>query len=197
MEIQGQTGGIDQGGGGGPMAWIAVINVMIEAYRMIRQGAEMSNIQDIAPLINWIVSYVDDNTLVQTFSDEKETCAMITRMSENLGSWQRLLQLTGGDIDLEKSQWSLLSWSYDNYWGVPKINCKKQAKGDLIMTSPIAAVKVGEKLSRLEPGEADRVLGIRLPLDGTMNVEYSYRVEQAKEFARKLKSTPPPPPNPL
>ena len=189
-EIQGRTGGIGQGGGGGPMAWIAVINIMIEAYRKLRKGAIMSDVCDISPLLNWIVSYVDDNTLVQTFDNEQDTTIMIKKMTENLGSWQRLLQLTGGDIDLEKSQWSLLSWSYDNYWGLPKINSNSQSKGDLIMTSPIDTLKVEEKLSRLEPKEADRVLGIRLPLDGTMKVEYRFREKQIKEFAHKLKHAP-------
>ena len=111
-------------------------------------------------------------------------------MTENLGSWQRLLQLTGGDIDLEKSQWSLLSWSYVGQWGTPQINSNAQSLGELIMTSPIDDLKVEEKLSRLEPQEADRVLGVRLPLDGSMGVEYEYRKSQLIDFALKLKNAP-------
>ena len=78
-EIQGRTGGIGQGGGGGPMAWIAVINIMIEAYRKLRKGAIMSDVCDISPLLNWIVSYVNDNTLVQTFDNEQDTTIMIKK----------------------------------------------------------------------------------------------------------------------
>ena len=95
---------------------------------------------------------------------------------------------TGGDIDLEKSQWSLLSWSYDAYWGLPTINSNEQSKGDLIMTSPLDTLQVKEKLSRLEPKEADRVLGVCLPLDRSMTVEYNFRAKQTKDFALKLKT---------
>ena len=61
------------------MAWISVINVMIEVYRKLRKGATMSDVCNIEPLINWIVSYVDDNTLVQTFEDEQDTGKMIKK----------------------------------------------------------------------------------------------------------------------
>ena len=188
--IEGKTGGIGQGGGGGPMAWISVINIMIETYRKLRKGATITDILNIKDLMSWIVSYVDDNTLVQTFGEESDTGKMIKDMTINLGSWQRLLQLTGGDIDLEKSQWSLLSWSYDGYWGLPKIQSNIQAKGELEMSSPIATYKRSERLHRLEPNEADRVLGVRLPLDGTMDVEYRHRLQQMKDFARKLSTAP-------
>ena len=141
-------------------------------------------------LTYWIVSYVDDNTLVQTFGGDNDTSRMITSMTNNLKNWQRLLQLTGGDIDLEKSQWCLLSWSYDSMWGMPKINSHVEAKGDLKMTSPINSTGNEEKLQRLEPSQADRVLGVRLPIDGTMIIEYEYRESQMKDFAQKLRNAP-------
>ena len=36
--LQEKTGGIGQGGGAGPLSWIAVIDVMLEAYRKIGPG---------------------------------------------------------------------------------------------------------------------------------------------------------------
>ena len=188
--IQGKTGGIGQGGGGGPMAWISVIIVMIETYRKLCTGATITDVRNIDPLLNWIVSYVDDNTLVQTFGKEKNTTEMIKKMTENLGCWQRLLQITGGDIDLEKSQWSMLSWTYEGQWGTPKLNTKKTMQGDLCLSSPINSTKAIEKLHRLEPHEADRVLGVRLPMDGTMEVEYKFRLKQMATFANRLRNAP-------
>ena len=190
ISIKGKTGGIGQGGGGGPMAWISVINIMIEAYRTLCKGARASDICALYSLTYWIVSYVDDNTLVQTFDDEKETKVMIKNMTNNLRSWQRLLQLTGGDIDLEKSQWCLLSWSYDKIWGLPLLRSNDQSRGELKMTSPINSGGTPEKLQRLEPGEADRILGVRLPMDGSMMIEYKHREKQTKEFAQRLMNAP-------
>ena len=188
--IQGKTGGIGQGGGGGPMAWISVINIMIEVYRKVCSGASAIDICALYSLTYWIVSYVDDNTLVQTFNEEHDTKKMIAQMTGNLKSWQRLLQLTGGDIDLEKSQWCLLSWKYDNVWGIPTLNSNEQSKGELSMTSPINKKGAVEYLQRLEPNQADRVLGVRLPMDGTMKMEYDYRIRQMREFAQRMRNAP-------
>ena len=188
--IKGKTGGIGQGGGGGPMAWISVINIMIEVYRKLCKGAQALDICALYSLTYWIVSYVDDNTLVQTFDNNDDTKKMIKNMTSNLKSWQRLLQLTGGDIDLEKSQWCLLSWYYDKTWGLPRLKSNGQSKGKLSLTSPINSGGTTESLQRLEPGQADRILGVRLPMDGTMTAEYEYRQRQMKDFAKKLGNAP-------
>ena len=188
--IKGKTGGIGQGGGGGPMAWISVINIMIMVYRKLCEGAKATDLCSLYSLTYWIVSYVDDNTLVQTFEKGSGLPEMIKTMTRNLKSWQRLLQLTGGDIDLEKSQWCLLSWQYDKQWGLSRLNTNLESKGELSMTSPINSGGEAEFLQRLEPGQADRVLGVRLPMDGTMLIEYEYRCQQMKDFANRLKNAP-------
>ena len=185
--IQGRTGGIGQGGGGGPMAWISVIAVMIEAYRKLSKGAEAKDVLNLHTIMYWIVSYVDDNTLVTTFEDGESDEGIMRQMTSNLKSWQRLLQLTGGDIDVDKSQWCLLQWKYDNTWGRASLVSKKSSNLEIKLTSPIARKKEEEHLQQLDPWEVDRVLGVRLPMDGSMEAEFKYRLGQSKEFARKLK----------
>ena len=188
--IQGKTGGIGQGGGGGPMAWISVIAIMVEAYRQLCSGAEATDVINIYSLVYWIVSYVDDNTLVTTFRDIDSEEMTINKMKENLRSWQRLLQLTGGDIDRDKSQWCLLKWKYDRTWGTAKLLSKKESRRQITLTSPIENTGNEESLQRLDPWEADRVLGVRLPMDGNMNEEYKYRIEQIIGFTRRLNGAP-------
>ena len=187
--IQGLTGGIGQGGGGGPMAWITIIAIMVEAYRKLCSGAEATDVTNIYTMMYWIISYVDDNTLVTNFRNNETNEEIIRKMTGNLRSWQRLLQITGGDIDIDKSQWCLLKWKY-NEWGQPKLVSKKESRLDITLNSPIAATKQEASLQRLDPWEADRVLGVRLPMDGTMKIEYRYRLEQIKTFADKMMNSP-------
>ena len=115
---------------------------------------------------------------------------MIKKMTDNLGCWQRLLQLTRGNINIEKSQWSLLSWSYEGRWRKPKLNSNENSRGELRLNSPIDSQKMKEQLHRLEPSDADRVLGVGLTMDGTMTVELDYRMKQMRSFANKLKNAP-------
>lgn len=172
------------------MAWISVIAVMIEAYRKLAKGAEVRDVLNLYSLMYWIVSYVDDNTLVTTFKEDETDDGIIEQMTNNLECWQRLLQLTGGDIDVDKSQWCILKWRYEKDWGTPSLISKKNSTLEIKMSSPIDPNKREECYQRLDPWEADRVLGVRLPMDGNMREEYKYRLEQAKTFTRKLINAP-------
>ena len=46
------------------------------------------------------------------------------------------------------------------------------------------------ELRRNAVGEAERLLGARLTLDGRDTAEYEYRLDQAKELAGKITSSP-------
>ena len=189
--IEGRTGGVGQGGGGGPMAWIAIIDVMIETYRKMATGARAEDPINLHSLTYWLVSYVDDNTLVMSFPKSKMTgLEILEKMTKNLRTWQRLLQVTGGDIDLEKSKWCIMQWRFSTTWGVPQLESVKTFEGTIGITSPITTSGKIDKLTRMEPWEADRVLGLRLPMTGSMTKEYNYRLQQTKMLAKKLYNAP-------
>jgi hypothetical protein len=100
--FQGPIGGIGQGGGGGPILWLLVSTIMIRALRKLCSGAQMQHILGWYKLLLWIVSYVDDNTLLRTFSIGTEPSCVINAMTTMMKHWQRLLQITGGVRGVEK-----------------------------------------------------------------------------------------------
>ena len=188
--IQGKTGGIGQGGGAGPLAWIAIIDVMLEAYRKLRPGAEALDIMMLYSMCYWMISYVDDNTIVTGFSIESTKEEMLRIIRENLGSWRRLLKLTGGDIDVIKSKWCIMNWKHSGDWGIPSIETAKDFQGKVGMTDIAGGLKNTKYLERLEPSQAERVLGVRLPLDGNMKDEFIFRCKQVRELSRILYNAP-------
>ena len=190
INIQGRTGGIGQGGGAGPLSWIAVIDIMLEAYRKLRPGAEALDPLKLYSLCYWLISYVDDNTIVVGFNDETSQTEILSTIKKNLGSWRRLLQLTGGDIDVSKSMWCSMRWKYCKRWGTAKLENKKDFPGEVGMVSIERGQRSQQVLGRLDPNEAERVLGVRLPLDGNMRVEYNYRCKQISEFSKKVYNAP-------
>ena len=190
LSIQGRTGGIGQGGGAGPIAWIAVIDIMLEAYRKLCPGALAVDPFLLYTICYWLISYVDDNTIVIGFQDGTTRKDILDTLTSNLRSWRNLLQLTGGDIDVEKSKWCVMKWSYSNTWGIPKIEKEKEFQGKVGMITDKGGMISQQYLGRLEPNQADRVLGVRLPLDGNMGVEYKFRCKQIRDFSEKVYNAP-------
>ena len=46
----------------------------------------------------WIISYVDDNSIVKHFPHDETISNRIDSMKESLQKWNKLLQITGGDL---------------------------------------------------------------------------------------------------
>ena len=190
VRIQGQTGGIGQGGGAGPLSWIAVIDIMLKAYRKLGKGAMVIDPLQLYSICYWLISYVDDNTIVVSFEDEEDQGEMLRTIRMNLGIWRRLLQITGGDIDVEKSKWCTLRWKYSRGWGIPALEDSKDFPGEVGMKSIQEGRVSTQTLERLEPRQAERILGVQIPMDGNMTVEYKFRCTQIKEFGGKIRAAP-------
>ena len=190
VTLKGKTGRIGQGGGAGPMAWIAVIDIMLEAYRKLCPGALSEDPLMLYTICYWLISYVDDNTIVIGFNDNTTQTEILNTLEKNLGSWRRLLQLTGGDIDVAKSKWCAMRWTYCKNWGTEKIETAKDFKGKIGMENTEGGERTTQYLGRLEPNQAERVLGVRLPLDGNMREEFKFRCQQVSEFSSKIRDAP-------
>ena len=66
-----------------------------------------------------------------------------------------------------------MHWYNEGEWGIPTIT-----KTNINKTIEIQSIKKNtkpEKLVRLDPNDAERVLGVRLPLTGSMTIEKKYR----------------------
>jgi hypothetical protein len=106
---------------------------MLGAYRTLHPGAVAMDPLQLYSICYWLISYVDDNMIVVGFNDAISQQNILTTIRENLGSWHRLLQLTGGDIDVSKSKWCTMRWSYCPRWGQPKLENANEFPGDVGM----------------------------------------------------------------
>ena len=189
ISIKGKTGGIGQGGGGGPIAWIAVIQVMLLAYSSLCEGVTIEDCLRWTLISIYVVSYVDDNTLLRSFPSTATTTDIIHGITENFTSWNKLLQITGGDLCLEKCEYSVMHWEYDKK-GIPYMTPSKHIQDEVVVQSALDPHKGKYTLTRIEPNEANRVLGIRLPMTGNMIQEFEYRCKQADKYSVKLRNAP-------
>jgi hypothetical protein len=180
LTITGNIGGIGQGGGGSPVGWFAVLMVMIEAFSKFEDGITMQDPLSTLTLVLHIISYVDDNTLVKQFDSDEPIEAIISKLSCCLSRWHKILQITGGNLALEKCTFSLLYWKWSK--GLPSLYTKDTKPGNLLVE--------GTTIMRLDAHESSRVLGIRMAMDGSFHDELQFRISQSKKLAQLLYNSP-------
>ena len=184
--MMGNIGGIGQGAGGSPVGCLAMILVMITTHKVYASGAKI--IDPIKKCNNTVhvISYVDDNTIVQALKEgmtEKQQTQVLPRC---ISEWQKLLQVTGGDLALNKCSYSILQWKW---YGAKAVADQKQDR----QMMEIEDNKVGQQkqhISYIPPKQAQKILGVQMALDGNFTKEFETRREKCKVMAKKLYRAP-------
>ena len=187
MVLSGPIGGVGQGGGGSPIIWLAVLLMLIQAYKCSNDGITIENIITLQKIQYWIISYVDDNTIVRYFTPDTSITEMLNGLRNNLMQWNALLQYTGGALSLNKCKVSVMHWKQD-FFGILRLEANSDNTSIQIPSEEIGGNM--DTLERLEPWECERVLGVRIPMDGSMTTECKYRIKQADKMAKDLYRAP-------
>ena len=91
MLLLGPIGGVGQGRGGSPIIWLSLLLVLIQAYKETNRGISIQNIITLQQIQYWIISYVDDNTIIKSFNKSSTVEEMLTSMKNSLLEWDKLL----------------------------------------------------------------------------------------------------------
>jgi hypothetical protein len=118
----------------------------------------------IYSLAIYIISYVDDNTLVEKFQQDQSLFSILAELQHCINRWHNILQITGGDLALEKYTFFIIKWRWKD--GVATLVTPESDPGNLIVS--------GTKIIRLRPDKGTRVLGVRMAMDGTFDNSYCF-----------------------
>ena len=187
MILAGPIGGVGQGGGASPIIWLAILLLMLIVYKQHHKGVEIIDRITKLKVLTWIISYVDDNTIVRSFDNNSTVPDILLEMKRCILTWNKLLKLTGGDLSLDKCKISIMHWKR-NYWGIHQLS----TFADNNMTIDISHESGQNKdtLERIEPWNAERVLGLRLPMTGNMATEFAFRKKQIKTLGNRIYKAP-------
>ena len=106
---------------------------------------------------------------------------------KGLGVWKRLIHITGGELELSKCCFSLMTWKLHK--GTEVLCNIDEAPGSLSLQSEkYTGLTVDIKRQEVTAGE--RILGVRLALAGGDTDEYDFRLKQAKTLAGKIGNSP-------
>ena len=188
-KLVGPIGGVGQGGGGSPIIWLGVLMIMLDAYPQMSEGITIQHRTTGMRILYWIISYVDDNTILRNFQNATNIRFILKEMKKSLLIWNELLSLTGGGLSLGKCKILVMYWKQD-FWGKLKID-EKDRTGISINTRHSNDNKEEiHNLERISAFSAERILGIRLSMSGEMKQEYEYRKEHIDNLAHRLYTAP-------
>ena len=83
-----------------------------------------------------------------------------------------------------------MNWKFSDTWGIPELEDANEFLGTVGMTMTENGMTNTRNLERLELQQANRVLGVRLPMYGNMKVEYKCRCKQIRELSKKVLDAP-------
>ena len=107
---------------------------------------------------------------------------------ECLETWQRLIVITGGDIELDKSCVNVMSWAKEK--GKEVLVESTKVEGKLVMNS-VKLPGYSEEVERLANDQGERLLGVRVAIDGSDEDEFTFRQKQVKALAKRITTGPP------
>ena len=110
-----RLGGIGQGSGDGTVCWHSHMLPLIDAFEELIPHRTHFCIPDqsLKKIQQWLIGFVDNNTIVFTYKDRLFDPATVEKLfkmaDEVLDTWKKLVVITGGDIELDKSSISILA----------------------------------------------------------------------------------------
>ena len=185
-------GGLGQGNGAGPISWHSHMLPLIKAYEdMVGDAVTFVSPDKTRNFKKWLIGYVDDNTIFAKMNDVKfnpHAASELIRIAKGcLEAWQELIHITGGELEIDKSCLTLMTWKPAH--GREILETVSESRGDLSIRS-VKYPGLQVLLNRNEVSKGERILGVRLALDGNDRDEFAYRLTQAKDLAGRIRSAP-------
>ena len=158
---------------------------LLEAYSKDNPGFLFMDQTQVHKFLQWIMGYVDDNSLIITFTDKQSTQEALWKAQQALIPWRKLVQVIGGDLGLEKCVYSYMGWT--NHKGSEILGSIAQLPGTIEIDNNS---RKQTTLKRIETPDSERFLGVRCGLDGSDDIELHYRIQEAQKLARRIKIPP-------
>ena len=184
-----KLGGIGQGSSEGPVSWHSQMLALIDSYEELIPHREFFKSHDKTLQISqWLVGFVDNNTILFTVKDPlfaRENIQNLFKMADEcLEVWQKLVVITGGDVELDKSALSVLAWEESG--GKEKMVQRDKIEGKLtLQLSKLPGYS--EDVKMRDPTHGEETLGVYVTMNGKDTKEYEERLEKVKELAGNIK----------
>ena len=175
--------GACQGNKGAPAFWLVVSITLVLMLHRLGHVAQLRAAMSLAVFVFAGFLFVDDTDLITVAIDKTETPAqVIARMQDAVNTWHGGLHTTGGALKPIKCSWGLVAFYWDN--GQWRYVTKATLPGDL--TIPSVTGGAPTTITRHDPSDAIKVVGVIQALDGSMDAQIADLKSRADTWGTQI-----------
>lgn len=165
--------------------WLSLVVILLNTLdRLVPQRTSFTSVDGHITNSRLVDAFVDDTSL--GFTDNTLTYTDMIKTLQNISqTWEHLLHLSGGALNLKKCSWYILFWDWAN--GRPKLR-------QHTLEDPTVRLRQGNTtdepvpIRRMDHHEAPRILGVHLSPLGDFSTQIRVCKDKADAFALKLHS---------
>jgi hypothetical protein len=179
--------GTGQGSCASPAIWLLISSFIMDILQDNASGMQMVDIQKkYEMVIHWIEGFVDDNSIFTNLEFGCEDLRqLIQKATKDAQMWEGLLSATGGELQLSKCFYYLLSWKWDKHGNPSPQNKMEQQITPL--TLQMTTNKTSEELTQIECHESHKTLGTHKCIIGEEVTQYEVLLDKSNKFADKVR----------
>ena len=177
--------GTGQGSGASPAVWLSLVVLLLHTFdRIVPHRMNFDPISGGRPHSRSSDAFVDDTSLGFTSTDETSYEDIVTRLQEVAQTWEHLLFLSGGKLNLSKCSWFVLRWEWKS--GCPILRKLQQHDPKLSLSQGASSDK--QAIKQTELTHSSRMLGVLLNPMGDFSAHIDTLKKKADEYARRIMS---------
>jgi hypothetical protein len=171
-----QNKGTGQGSGGSPAIWLIFMVTLLTAFRQFTPGMKVVSPFDSLLVLIVTIYYVNDGMSGVNDSDsvEPKTLAFLVEAAESSArSWEGLLFISGGGLELSKCFTYILRWAFDSGM-YPRLMLPGEIDGCVRSSDKLAHLPISEIDSDHWPEQIISVIGPRGRICGRLQEEIRF-----------------------
>jgi hypothetical protein len=178
--------GTGQGSGASPAVWLSLVVLLLHTFdRLIPHRMNFVPISGAREHSRSSDAFVDDTSVgfTSTLGDTQYS-ELILQLQEVAQTWERLLFLSGGKLNLSKCSWYVLRWEWKQ--GRPVI--RKIQPDDPTISLTQGDTQTPIKIKQHSVAHSSRMLGVYINPMGDFSDHLIVMKKKADEFSRRILS---------
>ena len=178
--------GTGQGSGASPAVWLSLVVLLLHSFdRIIPHRMNFSPISGARDHSRASDAFVDDTSVGFTSAcDDVSYSNLISQLQAVAQTWEKLLSLSGGKLNLSKCSWYVLRWEWQS--GRPSL--RKILPSDPTLTLTQGTDSTPTTITQHSPEHSSRMLGVYLNPLGDFSDHLLVLKKKADDFSRHILS---------
>ena len=180
--------GTGQGSGASPAVWLTLVVILLNTLdRLIPDRIIFHPIEHGRMHRRLVDAFVDDTSLGLTSPGTYTYNELIDRLTTVAQTWEHLLHLSGGKLNLSKCSWFVMYWEWEH--GRPRLRETTPLDRGVCLSQGSSMDGIKLPIRRTSLGESTKMLGVYLNPMGDFGHHLTVLKKKADMYASRLQSS--------